>query len=450
MQDQSYRDILRERLRDGQVQGALAVLAELHPADQATLLQEMSEDEASELVQRMEPKGLADLLEYLVPLGPQALAPILEMPLDSLAPVLAETPRALTANILRALPAERALPLLESRRDRGAVAALLEQKEETAGAIMTVELIALPTWMTAQGAITYIRATRPVAESVTSPFVVNEDGGLAGVLSFKDLLLADQATPLTQIMEADPVAVTVDTPQEECVRLIERYDLVSLPVVDMNGVLLGFIAFDDIIDVAEAEATEDMYRMVGLQPEVSLFAGLEVSIRRRLPWLLVNLATAFLAASVVALFESTIARAAILAAFIPLLAGQSGNQGIQTTTIVVRSIALGEVTFRNTKRILTKELLLAAFNGLLISGTAAVFAFLWTQNPYHALLLFTAMMIASVFASLAGVIIPLGLKLFRIDPALASGIFLTTVTDVVSILALLGPAALLVHLLQSS
>ena len=228
---------------------------------------------------------------------------------------------------------------------------------------------------------------------------------------------------------------------------MERYRLDTLPTVDENGRLLGFIGLPEALRVAEGEATEDMYMIVGLSAEESVQTGIARSIRLRMPWLFVNLITAFAAAAVVGMFESTIARAAVLAAFLPIVGGQGGNAIIQTVTIAVRSIALGELTLRNARKILAKEVVLGLAHGAAMGLVAAVAAFLWSQELVLSIALGVAMLVNMLVAGAAGVLIPLILRRFGVDPALAAGIFGTTVTDIVGFGALLALAAVSIGVL---
>jgi magnesium transporter len=233
--------------------------------------------------------------------------------------------------------------------------------------------------------------------------------------------------------------------QEICARTLSRYGFLVLPVVDEGNRLVGVITADDLIEVAEDEATEDMYRMVGIRGEERVFGPLLPSVVKRLPWLAVNMATLFVAITVVNAFESVIAGTVALATFLPLVSGEGGNAGSQTTTVIVRGMALGEVTVRNGVRALAKELAAAAINGAIIGVGTALVIYLWKQDPAIALAAMLAMVLNFLMGAMAGVLVPLGLKLIRVDPALASAAFVTGITDTLGFLFFLGSATLLMQ-----
>jgi magnesium transporter len=218
----------------------------------------------------------------------------------------------------------------------------------------------------------------------------------------------------------------------------------SLPVVDEDGVLQGVITSDDVIEVIQEEATEDMYRLAGLPGDESIFAPVGVSARRRIPWLVLNLGTAFAAGAVVAAFEGTIASAAALAAFMPIIAGQGGNAGIQTVTMIVRSLALGEIESRDALPVLRKEVLLGVIRGVLFGFIVGAVAYGWQGDWIWGAVVGAAMLLIMLVAGIVGTVIPLGMKVLRIDPAIASGVFLTTVTDILGFFFLLGLATVFI------
>jgi magnesium transporter len=237
----------------------------------------------------------------------------------------------------------------------------------------------------------------------------------------------------------------VDTDQEEVARLFERYDLLALPVVDAENRLAGTITVDDVVDVIEEEATEDIYHLAQVSADAEVFAPITRSVRERLPWLYVNMFTAFLAAAVVAYFENTIAAVAVLAVFMPIVAGQGGNAGNQTMTIIVRSLALGEIDVSEAWRALRHEFFIGVLNGLALGTAVGIVVWLWEGNPMLGLIIGLAMLGNLMVAAIAGVLVPTTLKRFGIDPALASSIFVTTATDVMGFALFLGLATLMIQ-----
>ena len=439
---QRAADQIGELIEGGRVADAVLALADMHPADQADVVQELDEEQQQRLIDALRPDQLAALLEYLEEedrseivddLSPGQLAPALDLMEDDDA-----------ADLLQDLEPDRARAVLAQMEDADEVAPLLHHEEDSAGGIMTRGFVALRENLTAEQALGELRRLRPDADKSYYLYVTDGENHLRGVVGIRDLIIAAPRTRLTEIMSTDVHSVHEDTDQEECARLIAHYDLLALPVVDAKDRLVGVLTVDDLIDVVEEEATEDMYRMAGIQGEERVFSPVPLSVRRRLPWLSVNLLTAFAAAGTVGLFEGTIARHAILAAFMPIVAGMGGNAGTQTITIIVRSLALGDVSPRDALPALRKEVLVGLANGVAIGGVLALVVGLVTGNVALALVLGSALILNLLAAAIAGVCVPLTLRLLRIDPALASAVFTTTVTDVLGFLFFLGLATIFI------
>jgi magnesium transporter len=264
-----------------------------------------------------------------------------------------------------------------------------------------------------------------------------------GVVSLRRLLLVSPETPLKRIMTADLISARVDMDQEEVARQVAAYNLLAIPVVDEENKLVGVITVDDVIDVIKDEATEDIYRLAGVSSDERAFTPAGESLRKRLPWLTVNLATAFVSFFVVLQFTKPgqiLATLPLLAALMPIVAGMGGNAGTQTLTVIVRGIALGELTWSNSRAALLKEVLVGIGNGAALGGLAAVVAWVTLGNPMLGVVLGMAMIINLFVAALAGTLVPLGLRAANVDPALASSVFITTMTDVFGFLAFLGLA----------
>jgi magnesium transporter len=264
-----------------------------------------------------------------------------------------------------------------------------------------------------------LQASRDV-EMVFYLYVIDGRRHLVGVVSLRRLLLVPPDTPLKRIMTADLISVRVDVNQEEVARQVASYNLLAIPVVDEENKLVGVITVDDVIDVIKDEATEDVYRLAGLASDDRVFTAPTDSLRKRLPWLVVNLVTAFLAASVVKLFEGTIGVVTSLAVFMPVVAGMGGNAATQTLAVIVRGIALGELTWSNSKKALLKEAVVGIGNGVACGVVGAGVVFLMQGNAYLGLILGLAMIINMFVAAVAGTLIPLSLRALRVDPALAS------------------------------
>jgi len=280
--------------------------------------------------------------------------------------------------------------------------------------------------------------------------VVDDRHHLVGVTSLRRLLLVAPATPLKRIMTSDLISARVDTDQEEVARQVASYNLLAIPVVDEENKLVGVITVDDVIDVIKDEATEDIYRLAGVSGDERVFTPAGESLRKRLPWLGVNLVTAFLAASVVGLFEGTIQQVTALAVFMPIVAGMGGNAATQTLTVIVRGIALGELSWVNSRKALLKEAVVGIGNGVVLGVVAALVAWITRGSPVLGILLCAAMIINMFVAATAGTLVPLGLRAANIDPALASSVFITTMTDVFGFASFLGLATIFLRYLGTS
>ena len=350
------------------------------------------------------------------------------------------------ADLLGQISAERLekimdqLPSTEARE----IADLLKYEEDTAGGIMQTEVISIPEGLNISETIEKLRGMDDLMETegLFYIYVTDENERLRGVLRVRDLLFSKPHLKVRDIMIREVRAVSVHADQEEIARMFKHYGFPVVPVVDDFQRLRGIVTSDDVMDIMEEEATEDMQRMIGLSGEESTNTPWKEAVQKRLPWLYVNLLTAFMAGSVVAMFESTIAQYAVLAVFLPIIAGQGGNAGTQVLTIVVRSLALGDIPDDGQRNIILKELVVGVLNGLAIGIVVGVIAWIWQGNIALGVVVFAAMVLNMVGAGLAGVVIPFGLKALSIDPALASAIMLTTVTDVVGFFLFLGFAAL--------
>jgi magnesium transporter len=301
-----------------------------------------------------------------------------------------------------------------------------------------VPALSFPQHATAQHVIDALRMMRPGDESVYYLFVTGAAERLVGVVSLRQIVIAQPETRLDAIMSSAVLSLPEGMAAEDQARMLADSGLMALPVVNEAGRLVGSLEASDLLDVVEDEATEDMYRLAGVAKDEELERPVTRAARDRIFWLAINMVTAFLAAAVVSRFEHVIAQAAILAAFMPVVAGQGGNAGTQTLTFIVRSMALGAVSFANARRTLLRELLIGVCNGLSIGLLVGVVGFLWQGSLALGLIIGLAMLGNLIIAALAGVVVPLTLKALKIDPALASSIFVTTATDVCGFSFFLG------------
>lgn len=431
-----------ELLRGDDVEAAVAFLDALHPADQADLYSQLGRVDRERMLALLSAEGIAHLLEHL---DEELMKDIVEgMPRASLARVLDATDNDVAVDVLRLLPPSERVRTLASMNTAADIALLLGHADESAGGLMTRGYVALHKDMTAAEAMNFLRLSRPLAEEAYYLYVLDGQNRLQGIVNLRQLIVSDPNTTIEQVMTRDIVSVRPDTDQEEAARLLQHYRLRALPVVDEAGVLRGIITADDIIDVITEEATEDILLQAGLDVHESVLSPVTSSLRRRVPWLVVNLLTAFLSALTVSAFENTISRVALLAAFMPVIAGHGGNAGTQVITLVVRGLALGEVEPRDAARVVIKEIFFGLVHGVIVGTLTAALAYVLAENYWLSAVVFVAMVGNVLVAGVFGALIPLGLRAIRLDPALASAIWLTTFTDIVGFLMLLGAGALLV------
>jgi magnesium transporter len=430
--------------RSGQTEAFQRMASALDSADLADVLAELQDDERLEAVRILPPEISANALaalpedvhaeETLAALDPEQAADIVEeLEDDDAADLIGE---------LEPEEQERILGRVEEE-DRAEVEHLLRYDEETAGGIMTTHLVTVRKSDTANQALAKIRQQADEVEDFYQVFVVDGMERLAGILPLKALVLSAPGRPVREIMESADNTVLPDLDQEEVARVMARYDLPAVPVVDADGKLLGRVTFDDVSDVMEEEHTEDLLRFSGVAADEGLAVALKSAVRTRLPWLYLNLFTAFLAAAVVLYFKDEIQRTVLLAALMPVIAGLGGNAGTQALAVTVRRLALGLISQRQGLEAVAKEALIGATNGLAVGVAIALVTLAMGEDPRLGLLVFLAMTFNVFVAGTAGAFIPIVLEKAGIDPAIASSVFVTTLTDIVGFAFLLGLAGFL-------
>jgi magnesium transporter len=305
---------------------------------------------------------------------------------------------------------------------------------------MTSAKITLHEGLTAHKALEHLRTLAPSSEDVYYLFVVDADVRLVGVVSLRQLVIASPSDLVQDIMDRDVISIQASADQEDAARLMARYDLIALPVVDDDDHLLGLITHDDLVQVLEEEATEDIYRLGGVPGEYTPDTALPMALRSRLPWLVLNLGTALISAVVLSVFENTIAKVAVLAAFFPMVAGVSGSAGTQTLTVTVRRLALGELVPHESLKTLEREAIIGLFNGVTVGLIVGVIALLWKGTAMLGLVAGAAILLNMIAAAVAGVLVPIGMHKLHFDPALASPILVTTLTDTAGYFIYLGLA----------
>ena len=436
-------DTVREMLRTATPDRVLRFIGQRHPADIALLFKGLEPPEVKQLFDILFSARRAD--KALKELPPELLPDILALiDDDKLSRMIARADPDDAVTFIDALPEqrrERIIALLDPER-RAEVRELISYPEGSVGRIMTTDFMTFLPSTTAQGAIDKIRE-RGELETFFYLYVIDEAGKLVGVVPLRNLVVAPPNRLLGDMMIADPIRANVMMDQEEAARLVSKYELLALPIVDESGRLEGIITVDDVIDIIEKEATEDMYKMAGLAEEDRVFTPVSRSVRMRLPWTILNLMTASLAASVVGLFEGTLHEIIALVTFMPVIAGVGGNGATQTATVIIRAIALGELEFSSAWKVVVKQVLVNICIALAAGGVIAVAAFLWKGNPFLGLVLASAMILnLGLVAGFAGAVIPLVLKALKFDPAMGAGIVVTGLTDAFGFLSFLGLATL--------
>ena len=423
---------------------AVALLRRMHAADQGILLRRASKAERRVLIGLLTPDELADILDDAPTLA--AAAVTRELVPEQAADLLDEVDTYTVADILQELPDEHAAAILAELDKPEDVTPLLQYPPDTAGGMMTLDYPQVRRGVTAGNALDRLRLLGEDADGFGWVCVVDEENRFAGSVGISELALATPARSVGEILDRyDRALVTVapETDQEEVHRIMSRYWLSIVPVVNDQSVLLGVIRAEDAMLVAQEEATEDMLRIASA-PGERVFGPLHLSVRHRLPWLVLNLGTVLVAAAVVNLFESTIAAIAMLAVFLPVVAGQGGIAGTQTVTLVVRGMAVGEVPPPAGLRLLGREILLGLLHGMALAVLAGALGWLWKGSLGLGIALAIAMVGNLLVAALTGAGVPLLLRRLGIDPAVSSAVFVTTFTDVLGFLIFLAAGAFFV------
>lgn len=439
---------IEEAIEDGRVDEAVELFLDMHVPDQAEVFNLMEEGTQTVLLDHLDVPSTADLFDELS--DDETLDAADTLTIDRLADILDEMEPDEAADLLGDLPPDVASQALAEMDDPDDVLPLLGFEDETAGGRMTTSYIALRRHTTAIQAIQFLRAISPDTDVPYYLFVVDRAQRLSGVVGLRDLVVAEPATPMEHIMEPEVHFITADADQEEAARMMARYDLAALPVVDEDRRLVGVITGDDLVDVLDEEATEDIYRLSNLtDTDIEPESGIWDQVRSRLPWLYLSMLTSLFAAWIISNFEDVIAQVAVIAVFQSVVAGLGGNAVTQTMAITVRALALGKIAPSRAWPIILRQALIGLFMGVAIGVVVGLGAYLWRGNPYLGLILGLALIGNLIVAGLAGTVIPLGLRALGQDPALASAVLVTTATDSMGFLIFLGLAARFIAQLNS-
>jgi magnesium transporter len=422
-----------------------SLISEYHPSEIAILFESLSQEsreriisilpaeQASEVIAEMDSEFHPEkLLENLLPERRSEI--VEELDYDDATDIISQLPEEQQQEILKEL----------DEVDASNIRSLLKYEDDSAGGLMNTQVIKINEYLIKKEALEEIIHQSEEMEEFYTINVINDQNILLGIVSLKDIIKARNNVRIKELIKSDFVYVKADTDQEEVAKLISQYNLTSIPVVDDEMHLLGRITFDDVIDVMEEENTEDILKISGVSEDEELAGNWKEAVKSRLPWLVLNLGTAFLAASIIRNFDSTIASMGVLAGYMVIIAGMGGNAATQALAVTVRRISLNDLSDNQAYRTVLKEFTVGLINGATIGCIVFLFALLYDQNPMLGLVIFIAMTGNLIIAGIAGSAIPLVLKRIGIDPAIASSIIITTFTDVFGFLLLLGLASNLI------
>ncbi len=426
-------NIFRKAIENNDKKQLALLLEEIHPVDQSQLLLELEQDERAKIYNFLETETLADIIQELDP--DEQLVLLEELQPRQIPEVLNEMSSDDAADLLGSLQDDHAQNLLNSMsiEDAAEVRRLLTFPEETAGGLMTTEFVAIRRNLTASETLSELRKIAPNAETIYYIYVTDDKNRLAGVISLRDLIVAPPEQMIEAIMSENVVSVSVTMDQEDVASVIDKYDFLAVPVVDENNVLLGIVTVDDVLDVLKEEATQDIGHLSAIPHMDEIKVTALQSAKRRLPWLILLLFVDLMSGSIISRFETTLEQVIILAAFIPLIADMAGNTGTQSLAIVVRGLALGEFTKKDVVQIIKREFATGLIIGTTCGVIIAVAAFIWQGNPYLGVVVGFSLWATLISATLAGAIVPIFINYLNLDPAVASGPFITTINDIIGL-----------------
>jgi len=416
-----------------------------YPVEFSRVAESSSSEEVAFLLASMDPAQAAGCCERLEPGFCGETLSHLEG--ETLSTLVQTMDAARAALALSRLPVDTRKELMGGLPDatRKSIEECLDYPADSAGALMTTRVLSFREETTVEAALERLRSVTSTATQEI--FLVNDEGILIGNVTWKQLALAAPTTRLADLVSGIQGSVEAIEPKEEIIRLMEEKKMACIPVIDFERRLLGMIQYRTLINTAQEDALEDLGAMVGVSPEERALSPAFFAVRKRLPWLQINLITAFLAAAVVGLFESTIAQVTALAVLLPVVAGQSGNTGAQALAVTLRGLTLKEIRISHWRRLVRKELTAGFMNGLAVAAVTGIGTFVWSGSMGLVLVIALSMVLSMMIASVAGMAVPVALKAMKMDPAQSSSIILTTVTDIVGFFSFLGFATLFIHML---
>lgn len=441
------KDELRKFLLHAPQASIIKYVESIHPVDILDVLRDYPEDK-EDILYRL-PEGLiADIIDEAD--DEEKYSILMEFSENKQKNIVEEMSSDELTDLLGMLDEEKANKILEKMTDENArkVRQLLSYDPDTAAGIMATEFVALKENMTVEETLKYLQKYGEENENIYDLYVVDNFDKLKGVISLKELVTKNFNTRISDVIHTKIEGIPYNTDQEEVGHRFEKYGYLTMPVVDNSNRLLGVVTFDDVMQILRDETTEDIHRLGGVDEGEKVDGSLKDSVKSRLPWLIVNLVTAILAAAVVGMFEGTIQAVVSLATFMPIVTGMGGNAGTQTLTIIVRGLALGELNFKNMKKVFFKEIGVGVVTGVVIGFIIGVLGYIWEGNFMFGIIISVAMLLNMIVATITGYLVPVVLKKFKVDPALASSIFVTTFTDVLGFFFFLGLATLLIQYLM--
>lgn len=446
-----YLKKLDQLIEQGREFDIIKLISTFHPADIADLIDALDEEKKKKFFGLLQVETASDVIMEIDDISRELI--VGDISQDKLTQIVDDMESDDATDLISELPQEQAQRILSDidKEDSEEVQELLRYNEETAGGIMQLELVAVFQDVTVKDAIEQIRSRAHEVEDLHNVFIVDDGKKLVGVLPLRKLILASPDSPIAPIMDAATINVTPEVDQEEVAEIFRKYDIVSLPVVDHAGKLLGRIMVDDVVDVIEQEDSEDIMKMAGI-PEEDLVYGSHIFAisRARLPWLITNLFGGLLTGYLMWLFRIALHEVLALVTFIPVITAMGGNIGIQSSSIMIRGFAVGRVDFNNLRRFLFNEIRIGLIMGIACGTLAGCAAVLWHKDPFLGPIVALAMVTAITVAAAMGTLIPAFFKKIRIDPAIASGPFVTTANDIVGIVIYLGIATLFLKYLAVS
>jgi len=445
--DPTVLQTLEESIENENYDVVLEIIRSLHPADQAKVFNEIKQENQKELLQKLEISEIADIFDELD--DKQTLTAARNLPLPFLADIIDDMDPDEAADLLGDLPGQEVRKTISLLEEPEEILPLLRYPDETAGGRMTTDFLVLGREDTAEAAIEYLRSTGWETDIPYYLFVVNQEKELLGVMGLRELVCADPDQEIKEIMNSHVISVQAMEDQEEAAGVMKHYDLTALPVLNEKEQLVGVISHDDILDVLADETTEDIYRLASvsdsaLEPESKLF----LQLKGRLPWLLLNAITALIGSWVISNFGDLFVKVAVLAFFQSVVAAQGGNAASQNVAMIVRSLALGKVEPKKVWPILFRQVTVGLLLGIVIGVIVGVGVGFWQSNPYLGFVLGLALLGNMLVASIIGTLAPLILEFAGQDPALASSVLVTAITDIIGFLIFLSLASLFLPLIQ--